>query len=129
MRRAPAFLSWEILACTSFRVINYRLPEWIVSCALFIRAYWKDLDWLELCLASRTRYCSGFHDVVVTIPRGSEPWLRRACLPRVARIEFCRDYRDDYLGQQSTKLHADTFTDADFICHVDADCIFVRPAS
>src|SRR4051812_367004 len=75
------------------------------------------------------RYCSGFQDVVVTIPRGSEPWLRRACLPQVGRIEFCRDYRDDYLGQQATKLHAETFTDADFISHVDADCIFVRPAS
>jgi hypothetical protein len=100
-----------------------------VSCALFIRTYWKDLDWLSLCLASVARYCRGFQDVVVVIPRASEPWLRRASLPPVGRIEFCRDYKDDYLGQQATKLHADTFTDAEFICHVDSDCIFVRPAS
>jgi hypothetical protein len=100
-----------------------------VSCALFIRTYWKDFDWLSLCLASVRRHCRGFQDVVVVLPRGSEPWLRRTKLPRVGRIEFCRDYKDDYLGQQATKLHADAFTDADFICHVDSDCIFVRPTS
>lgn len=101
----------------------------VVSCALFIRSYRKDLDWLALCLASVARYCRGFQDVVVVVPRKSEPWLRRAALPRVGRIELCRDYTDDYLGQQATKLNADTFTDADFVCHVDSDCIFARPAS
>src|SRR5438132_7950295 len=63
------------------------------------------------------------------MPRSSEPWLRRAKIAPVGRLEFCPDYRDDYLGQQATKLSADTFTDADFICHVDSDCIFVRDAS
>lgn len=43
------------------------------------------------------------------------------------RTITCPDYRDDYLGQQVTKLHADEFTDADFICHVDSDCVFTRP--
>lgn len=45
------------------------------------------------------------------------------------RLEICRDYRDDYLGQQATKLAADEFTDADLICHVDADCVFTRPTT
>lgn len=65
----------------------------------------------------------------MVVPQGSEPWLVRAGLPQIGRIEFCRDYKDDYLGQQATKLHADTFTEADFVCHVDSDCIFVRPTS
>jgi hypothetical protein len=97
-----------------------------MSCALFVRSYWRDLDWLALSLASVARFCRGFDDIVVVIPRRSEPWLRRVSLPHVARIEFCRDYRDDYLGQQATKLHADLFTDAQFICHVDSDCVFTR---
>jgi hypothetical protein len=100
-----------------------------INCDLFIRGYWKDLGWLALCLASVRRYCHGFRDTVVVLPRSSDPWLRRRGLPRVGRIEWCRDYRDDYLGQQATKLMADSFTDADFICHVDCDCIFIRPTS
>jgi hypothetical protein len=100
-----------------------------MRCALFIRSYWKDLEWLALCLASIARYCRGFQDIVVVMPRSSEPWLRRAGLPPVGRLEFCRDYRDDYLGQQATKVHADTFTTADFVCHVDSDCIFSGPVS
>jgi len=65
--------------------------------------------------------------VILVVPRSSEPWLRRfpALSPGV-RLELCRDYRDDYLGQQATKLDADRLSDADYICHVDADCIFDR---
>lgn len=65
----------------------------------------------------------------MVVPRSTEPWLRRTELPRNVRVEFCRDYQDDYLGQQATKLLADTFSDADYICHVDSDCIFFRPTS
>jgi hypothetical protein len=100
-----------------------------MRCALFIRSYWRDFDWLALSLASVARYCRGFDDIVTVIPRRSEPWLRGAALPRVGRIELCRDYRDDYLGQQATKLQADQFTDADLIWHIDSDCIFTRPVS
>src|SRR5262249_21634305 len=75
------------------------------------------------------KFCRGFRDVVVTMPHSSGPWLRRCSLPGNARIELCRDYRDDYLGQQVTKLLADTFTDADYICHIDSDCIFSRPTA
>ena len=97
-----------------------------MSCDIFIRSYWKDLNWLQACLASIEKYCRGFRRVVVTLPRSSEAWLRRTSLQQKATIEFCCDYCDDYLGQQVTKLLADTFTDADFICHVDSDCIFHR---
>jgi hypothetical protein len=98
-------------------------------CDLFIRSYWKDLDWLQFCLASVERYCRGFREVIVVVPQSTEPWLRRRLLQSTTRIEFCHDYRDDYLGQQVTKLFADTFTDADYICHVDSDCVFSRPTT
>jgi hypothetical protein len=96
-----------------------------VTCDLIIRSYWKDLPWLQLCLRSITRYCSGFRHVIVVLPHGSEARLRRAppLDPRV-RVQLCADYPDDYLGQQVTKLSVHHFTDADFICHVDSDCVF-----
>jgi hypothetical protein len=99
-----------------------------VSCDIFVRSYWRDLAWLELCLASVARFCSGFRELIVVVPRSSEAWLRRR-LGRLerARLELCPHYPDDYLGQQVTKLHADAYTDAELVCHVDADCIFCAP--
>jgi uncharacterized protein DUF6492 len=99
-------------------------------CDLFIRSYRKDFGWLELCLAAIDRYAREFRSVIVVIPESSRPWLKR--IPMLAegvRVETCADYRDDYLGQQATKLHADLYTDAELICHVDSDCIFVRPTT
>ena len=101
------------------------------TCDLFIRSYWKDLEWLSYCLASIQKYCREFRSVIVVLPQSSAAWLRRMDLSAGSsstdiRFAFCRDYPDDYLGQQATKMLADTFTDADYICHVDSDCVFRR---
>lgn len=97
----------------------------VVTCDIVVRSYWRDFAWLELCLRAIERHCVGFGDVIVVMPRGSEPWLRRhPALPTSVRLELCPDYPDDYLGQQVTKLHADELSDAELICHVDSDCIF-----
>lgn len=100
-----------------------------MTCDIVIRSYWKDLDWLRLAIASIHRFCTGFRQVVIIFPSSTKPWLKRSDLPAGVRICFCRDYADDYLGQQVTKLHADEFTDADYICHIDSDCIFCRDTS
>jgi hypothetical protein len=98
-----------------------------MTCDIFIRSYYKDFEWLSYCLAAIERYCSGFRSVVVVIPETSRTRLNKLSLPASGvRLEFCHAYRDDYLGQQATKMLADLFTDADFICHVDSDCIFSR---
>jgi hypothetical protein len=98
------------------------------SFAVFIRSYRKDLEWLRWCLASIERWCSGFAEIVVVVPESSWAWARREGLPAAgARFERCPDVRDDYLGQQVTKLLADTYTDADYVVHVDSDCVFRRP--
>jgi hypothetical protein len=96
-------------------------------CDIFIRSYYKDLAWLVYSLASIDKYCSGFRSVLVVVPRSTSSYLQKLGIAHLARFEFCNDYRDDYLGQQVTKLYADCFTDADLICHVDSDCIFTRP--
>lgn len=100
-----------------------------MTCDVFIRSYRKDLGWLTLCLESVRRYCHGFGETIVVIPRSSAGWVRRAALPDGARIELCADYGDDYLGQQVSKLTADSFSDADFVCYVDSDCIFTQPTA
>ena len=95
-------------------------------CAILIRTYRKDLEWLQCCLQAIERHAVGFSEVVVAIPAPSRPWLDRLELPSRVRIVEVAAVADDYLGQQATKLLADTFIDADFIAHVDADCLFSR---
>ncbi len=97
-----------------------------MSCDLFIRSYWKDFEWLEFSLASIVKYCHSFRSVIVVVPQSSQSWVKRCQVPEGVQIKLCRDYKDDYLGQQATKLLADTFTSADYICHIDSDCIFFR---
>jgi hypothetical protein len=95
---------------------------------ILIRTYYKDLDWLELCLKSIRRFARGFREIVVVVPHASEGALKRRRLTP-DRVLLCNNYRDDYLGQQVTKLSADELTNADFIAHLDADCVFVRPTT
>lgn len=97
-----------------------------MSVDILVRSHARDFPWLEYCLRSVERFCTGFRQVVLVVPRASAPWLPRYRLP-ADRVELCEDVRDDYLGQQVTKLHADLFSDADLICHLDADCVVDCP--
>lgn len=100
------------------------------STALVVRTWWKDLAWASWSLASAKRFARGFDEVILIVPRSSLPWLRHHDLPTAGvRVEMCEDVHDDYLGQQLSKLHADELTDADFICHLDSDCMVARPVS
>jgi len=99
-----------------------------VKCDIVIRSYYKDLGWLAYALRSIRRYCRGFSNVVLIVPRSSRERLDWSGLSGDVTVN-CPDYRDDYLGQQVTKLTADTFSDADYICHIDSDCVFTRPTS
>ena len=104
-------------------------------CAIVLRTYWKDLPWFALALRSIVRFAHGFSEVVVAMPETSRAWFVRdvdaleACRASDAKLVFVATVADDYLGQQITKLQADTFTDAEFIAHVDSDCIFNRPTT
>ncbi|MER8010383.1 hypothetical protein [Streptomyces sp. NPDC094149] len=96
------------------------------SVDIVIRSHAKDFAWLRHCLAGVRRWCTGFRDVVVVVPRRCEHRLARYGI-EADRIVLCSDHADDYLGQQVTKTLADTFTDADFIAHLDSDCVVRRP--
>lgn len=99
-------------------------------CDIVIRSYYRDVSWLRWSLASIERWCRGFGRVVVVVPRSSVAKLRWAgLLAGPHEVALCPDYVDDYLGQQVTKLHADLVTNAEFICHVDSDCVFTCPTS
>jgi hypothetical protein len=96
-----------------------------LNCDIFIRSYYKDFGWLSYALRSVRKYCYGFSKIIVVVPESSRRKLDWLGLAGDVTI-ICPDYRDDYLGQQITKLTADLISDADFICHIDSDCIFQK---
>ena len=90
---------------------------------LFIRSYVKDFDWLTYCLKSCAKSAKGFRNIHIVVPHGDQEHLAHLTKEKV---HVCPRYSEDYLGQQVTKLNADTYSDADFICHIDSDTVWTR---
>lgn len=93
-----------------------------MSCSIFVKSYPQDYQWLGYCLKSIEKFCTGFHEIVVAIPR-SHP------LPLTKEKILLLDVPETYLSQQVTKLNADHHCEGDFILHVDSDCVFVKPTT
>mgnify|MGYP003657265310 CR=1 FL=1 len=90
---------------------------------IFIRSYSGDFPWLSYALKSINMRAKGFRDIHIVVPEGQGEYLKHLTLEKVHE---CPIYSDDYLGQQITKMMADTYTDADFILHFDSDTVFTQ---
>lgn len=91
---------------------------------IFIRTYEKDLPWLVYCLQSIHKYVTGYRNIIVCIPDGQVHLLKDFNIPIVVT---CPNYKNDYLGQQVSKLRAYERTNADYFLFVDSDCVFTKP--
>lgn len=89
--------------------------------SIFIRTYHRDIKWLNYCLASIHKNLKGFDEIVVCIPTGQESLLSHLTYEKVVT---CKIYRDDYLGQQISKLNAHLYCKNDYILFVDSDVVF-----
>jgi Family of unknown function (DUF6492) len=92
--------------------------------ALFIRSYSKDFPWLAYCLRSIQKFATGFSEIVIVIPDTDS--LDHLTVEKVFKE---KETMDGYMMQQASKMSADTYTEADFICFVDSDCCFVEPVT
>ena len=90
---------------------------------IFIRSYRNDFEWLKYCLKSIRKFCKGFNNVHIAVPNED-----------VSALDFLEgeivhgvcDSCEGYLAQQVTKMHADNYCDADYVLHVDSDCLFFK---
>jgi hypothetical protein len=88
---------------------------------IFIRTYKNDIEALGYCLKSIEKFCSGFRNIVITIPAKDRHLLGYDPKYDVHTVQH---YANDYLGQQATKLMAHEFChDSDYILFLDSDCI------
>lgn len=87
---------------------------------IVIRSYRGDFGWLAYALRSLHSNSSGFRRIFVVVPRGDSQLLSHLT---EEHVKECPIYADDYLGQQITKMMADTYSDADYITFWDSDTI------
>lgn len=93
---------------------------------IFVKSYEKDADWLELCMRGIAKFASGFRRVVLVVPPDMElPFP--APDPNTVTVIRAPELQPGYLGQQVRKHHADLYTDADYILHLDSDNILTQP--
>jgi hypothetical protein len=101
----------------------------IVSCA-------KHFDWLRYSLISCKRFATGFRQVKVLIPSEDLPALSPILseISTIAGIDVRVQVYDDWPGKgflrhEHVIMCSDQFTDADFVCHIDSDCLFTEPVT
>ena len=93
--------------------------------SIFIRTYHKDIKWLNYCLASIHKNLVGWDEIVICIPTGQESLLSHLTQEKVVT---CKTYKQDYIGQQVSKLEAYRYCKGDYIFFVDSDVIFYNGA-
>lgn len=94
--------------------------------SIFIRTYKRDVAWLDFCLQSIRRNLKGWDEIVVCIPEGQEHHLRFADGIKIVTSPV---YKEDYVGQQVSKILCHQHVSGDLVLIVDSDLVFLPGAS
>lgn len=92
-----------------------------MSVSIFIRTYHRDIKWLNYSLQSIHNNLVGWSEIVICIPTGQESLLKHLTSEKIVTSKI---YKDDYLGQQISKIKAFEHCKGDYILFVDSDVIF-----
>jgi len=104
-----------------------------MTTSIFIRSYRGDKEWLSYCLRSLESHAKGFEQIVVAIPNHDMAAFNDFDFRGAAKVPVNTPdalkpdgKKNDYVGQQVTKLEADLHCSADFILFIDSDCVAHR---
>lgn len=96
-------------------------------CDILIKSYPPDYERLSYCLRSIGRFATGFRNVVLVTPKkDGEDFEHIYIKPKFTQISVA-EFGEGYLYQQAVKANAHEFTDAEYILHIDSDCMMTRP--
>ncbi len=96
---------------------------------IFIVSHQKDFVWLDWCLKSISKFCSGFSGTTVLVPRRDASALR-AMGHEIKIRTFDEAPGLGMLHHMTSECCADVYCyEADFILHTDSDCIFTAPVT
>lgn len=100
---------------------------------LFIVTYARDFQYLEWCLRSIEKFATGFRQVWIVIPTADLNLLSEV-IASFGRNNFIPVLFKEWpnkgmVHHMNIIIHADAYTNSDFICHIDSDCIFTAPVT
>lgn len=96
---------------------------------IFIKTFWKDIEWLKVCLKSITKFVSGFDNVVIVAPLKEQDLYKGLNFTLEKVLYINEPTTDGYTWQQAVKLNAHHYSSADRILYVDSDCVFIKPVT
>lgn len=101
---------------------------------ILIVSYAKDLPYLRYCVVSIAKFATGFSGLTLLVPEQERDIFFPELLIK-AGVTFktyprVEDPAKWHLNAQMQKCHADEWCpQADFIAHLDSDCVFTEPVT
>lgn len=99
---------------------------------ILIVTYWKDRPWLEYCLKALKKFCTGFTGITIAIPRKDFAAFASLKHDYGVTLQIYDEVRGRGMIQHMQKMaEADLLVPegTDFVCHLDADCIYHTPTT
>lgn len=97
--------------------------------SIFVVSYVKDSIWVPWLLKSITKFCTGWDEIVIAIPKQDKPAFDGFGLTREKLVTFDEDGRDPFICHQMIKCLADTYCTGDYVTHIDSDCVWIAPST
>jgi hypothetical protein len=103
---------------------------------ILIVSFAGHFPWLRYALKSIEKFATGFRQVKVLIPSedlaAMNPILSEFSEHKgiPIRVQCFQDWPGKgFLRHEHVIMCSDEFTDADFVCHIDSDCMFTEPVT
>jgi FkbM family methyltransferase len=98
---------------------------------IFYVTYDKDARWFNYSVRSARKYTSGFSGITAVAPRAHAAVFEPICADSGVKLAlYDEDPERGHLHHNVVKCSADTYCpDADFVLHVDSDCVFFTAAN
>lgn len=91
---------------------------------IFIVTHAPDARWTEYCLRSIDKFARKFRQTIVLFPENEARVFGPICRAhRDVKPVGIRQSFDGHLAQNAVKTAPDTYSDADYFFHLDADCV------
>lgn len=94
---------------------------------VLIVSFSRDAEWFRSSVAVLEKNLTGYRQIIAVAPIQDKHLFDPIAAERKAvKMEYIEDWPGaGYYWQQNVKLHADIYSDADIICHVDSD-VFIK---
>ncbi len=92
---------------------------------IIVVTYGPDAEWTKYMLRSVRKFARGFRHLLLVYPQRDHETFKElaAPFPQVVLRPVENEVGNGHRHQMLLKCRADTFSDADFFHHIDADCV------